>query len=959
MEDKKGSKKPQLITEWTKGELKKLGGVGGRQNQTRWFELRGRRLYYYGEPPKGYIDLRCVDIVDEGKTSWTITGSHLRHPYTLASDTEEDKERWLKKIRDSMASPLPGFTEDRLEALENEREALLATADHVGMELRRARELLTESEENRRKDQMQCAALTKEVQALTEQVDGLRSELSASTAANGSLAEQLKKKEEDRKAAEEEIAAVRSDLADRTRNAKDLQGSLDEARAEIAALRSQLDEVMQQVDDRDAQVVKATHLVEAKTGEVAALTSEVESLREALSKATAQAAEEAANHSAAVAARTEAERERDSMQERLEAISAECDDYRQRLEHLSAEASTQISAQTETLREAQQVAEKEMERYQRMATEAHEELQLAVEQAKRDVARVTGERDSLQQLLARTKRQLVVNEGHDSPHKEVDLYTVVGSSGAIVRSSVELTSEKIGHLPCGAALEVTEVTGNRARAVIPVEGWVSVRSENGTTLLEKAQPLSEDPPQFVGCPGSPCSVGVVRNRLVAGWVPGKVLRRDTDSCLVEIYETDVAISHGVGGTSNVPFSRLQHREPRWVTMETFFHRHPPVDQGKKSALQGFLKTLNRNKDKEDEEADVFYQVDFGSIECFNGVGIPSDAKSGIAQFSMQASADGEVWMAVDDGMIFCINNTVENAQESPPSPTASTTVNFKAPVTAQQLRLIPKAWHAGALQSAAISVSLLVDKHAVLHREGGLPQEARAQLLSTLTSIHHWKNDVAHEEEIAALAQREKAIDEKQMELSRDWKKFEAEKREFEQARTELIKMNAALVQDIHLLKEKGQYVTQKTLSIQKGSIHQLDGMEFQGTTIVAVKQLLPADRAGVEPGMRITRVNSQTVETEKEVLQAIREAGLAFEITVEKDIHAPLVDSILKEKAALKAEVDRQWEQIHSLEAKLEKARRGSVMEEVRSRGASSFLPWVAKNPPPSCTSPTNEVVL
>lgn len=89
------------------GFLQKAGGKLIKQNQTRYFELRGVMLYYFkskpsvGDEPLGCIDLTNVKCVDNPKDrfSWTVTGPSLPKPYTLLAASEGDKQTWLSKIQ--------------------------------------------------------------------------------------------------------------------------------------------------------------------------------------------------------------------------------------------------------------------------------------------------------------------------------------------------------------------------------------------------------------------------------------------------------------------------------------------------------------------------------------------------------------------------------------------------------------------------------------------------------------------------------------------------------------------------------------------------------------------------------------------------------------------------------------------------------------------------------------------
>eukprot|EP01062_Namystynia_karyoxenos_P079043 TRINITY_DN825_c0_g1_i1.p1 TRINITY_DN825_c0_g1~~TRINITY_DN825_c0_g1_i1.p1 ORF type:complete len:490 (+),score=236.57 TRINITY_DN825_c0_g1_i1:127-1470(+) len=88
--------------------LKKLGGGMMKQNQDRYFELRGRYLYYYkkkpvaaSEKPQGDIDLKDTVVQDDPKNAlaWTISGPALPKSYTLTAASAADKSAWIDKLK--------------------------------------------------------------------------------------------------------------------------------------------------------------------------------------------------------------------------------------------------------------------------------------------------------------------------------------------------------------------------------------------------------------------------------------------------------------------------------------------------------------------------------------------------------------------------------------------------------------------------------------------------------------------------------------------------------------------------------------------------------------------------------------------------------------------------------------------------------------------------------------------
>ena len=95
------------------GYLQKAGGKLIKQNQTRYFELRGTNLYYFktkpastAEEPLGCVDLsntKCLDNPKE-RFSWTIMGPTLPKSYILLAASQQEKDTWIKKIENPIKS---------------------------------------------------------------------------------------------------------------------------------------------------------------------------------------------------------------------------------------------------------------------------------------------------------------------------------------------------------------------------------------------------------------------------------------------------------------------------------------------------------------------------------------------------------------------------------------------------------------------------------------------------------------------------------------------------------------------------------------------------------------------------------------------------------------------------------------------------------------------------------------
>jgi serine/threonine protein kinase len=89
------------------GFLQKLGGGLIKQNQVRYFELRGVNLYWYKSKPaspaeesQGSVDLRNTKVTDNPKErfSFTISGPNMTKQYVLFASSEEEKRTWMHKL---------------------------------------------------------------------------------------------------------------------------------------------------------------------------------------------------------------------------------------------------------------------------------------------------------------------------------------------------------------------------------------------------------------------------------------------------------------------------------------------------------------------------------------------------------------------------------------------------------------------------------------------------------------------------------------------------------------------------------------------------------------------------------------------------------------------------------------------------------------------------------------------
>lgn len=90
------------------GFLEKLGGKIMARNQTRYFELRGMKLYYWKAKPTGPSDaaLGEVDLTDttikenpKEKFSFVISGPKLKKEYILCGANDQERAAWMERLR--------------------------------------------------------------------------------------------------------------------------------------------------------------------------------------------------------------------------------------------------------------------------------------------------------------------------------------------------------------------------------------------------------------------------------------------------------------------------------------------------------------------------------------------------------------------------------------------------------------------------------------------------------------------------------------------------------------------------------------------------------------------------------------------------------------------------------------------------------------------------------------------
>eukprot|EP01062_Namystynia_karyoxenos_P032889 TRINITY_DN24220_c1_g1_i2.p1 TRINITY_DN24220_c1_g1~~TRINITY_DN24220_c1_g1_i2.p1 ORF type:complete len:1255 (+),score=446.58 TRINITY_DN24220_c1_g1_i2:68-3832(+) len=284
---------PAHTTQWREGSLKKAGGVGGKQQQQRWFELRGTTLWYYSEPPRGSIDVSDpqLTVTEEGKLGWRLHGPRLEHPYSLSAADEGDRAGWLEAIRRSREDPgVPGILQ-RCESLDTERSALLVTQQQLAEEVRTAEQRIKaleaemgelrrcHSEEVLRAEEAHASALG-QVRAAGER------ERARAEAAEGALEAARRDAEAATSAHREQREAAAAALeAAEEKAAADLRASEEKAAADLRASEEKGAELR-------AAVLRVARELKSTQGEVDTLRAALDEAREGAAAAAAERAEE-------------------------------------------------------------------------------------------------------------------------------------------------------------------------------------------------------------------------------------------------------------------------------------------------------------------------------------------------------------------------------------------------------------------------------------------------------------------------------------------------------------------------------------------------------------------------------------------------------------------------------------------------------------------------------------------
>eukprot|EP01059_Diplonema_ambulator_P002574 TRINITY_DN12191_c1_g1_i1.p1 TRINITY_DN12191_c1_g1~~TRINITY_DN12191_c1_g1_i1.p1 ORF type:complete len:417 (+),score=103.65 TRINITY_DN12191_c1_g1_i1:37-1287(+) len=78
--------------------------------------------------------------------------------------------------------------------------------------------------------------------------------------------------------------------------------------------------------------------------------------------------------------------------------------------------------------------------------------------------------------------------GEATPYGEEEEWVVTGTDGCAVRDCESLRSRFLGVIDSGCNITVRCVRGNRVLVTSPIEGWASIKNEEGTVIVRRAEP---------------------------------------------------------------------------------------------------------------------------------------------------------------------------------------------------------------------------------------------------------------------------------------------------------------------------------------------------------------------------------------------------------------------------------------------------------------------------------------
>eukprot|EP01060_Flectonema_neradi_P022691 TRINITY_DN30924_c0_g1_i1.p1 TRINITY_DN30924_c0_g1~~TRINITY_DN30924_c0_g1_i1.p1 ORF type:complete len:980 (+),score=251.45 TRINITY_DN30924_c0_g1_i1:50-2941(+) len=903
-----------LLQYWGEGNLKKLGGMGGRTQQTRWFELKGQGLRYYSESPRGAVDLsRPVEITEEGTDSFTITGDHLPHPYTLIASDESEKQRWIRLIKRAISGPKVGYTEGRLKSFEGEREALIATSEQLAKEIHEnAAEMEQHKQElNREKSELSeslseakklAAAAIKEKESLQEAINDLKRQ-------NDNLLADVRNQQANNNQKAEAIQSLQSEKNGLQSSVTDKTTTIEELRRELADCKKrQLEEQnnhqnkLQQITDRfndDIQTAKVAAADEERKKLENNKQSELKKIRDDHDQEIERMNEALAE---AERASTASSRENVTLKSRV----------------------MELKNQMDTLQEENHLLVNEAEQAERRL-----ELQLMLS---KDAQASTSPEVSLSEQVQpetdpATEMKKSTNEGSPTSPSHPPIFRIRGDRGLIVREGEDTSSGFITQLPKGSSVQICHShLHNHARRVKitkPVEGWVSLTTETGIELAVRADIFEPSAIQEYQ-PGSLVETAIVKEGVLTGWVHGRVLSSQNDISIgphygIHILKTPLSLALGVSEVSmnSVLPTHLRPRSPKWAICDVPDHLRL-ASSAAYDHCEGF--GCNRGMlcsefcwvSKEGDNRPT-YTIDVEELQPVSGLVLAGYFAMGGLITDYEVSSTDSIDTVCTPVLLKHIDSTssrsssiISDGQMSVDF-SAPVTVSFSAPVIARYIRLTVLDWVGKDHSSGCcLRVGLVLDASEPL-----APQTIPDEYVSLHESSNVWKLETTQQNASALLDNKVKAIEQYKSTVDAQRLAIEAERADYKIVRDQLAKTNTILSSNIHTLKEKGMSVQRKNVALMKDDLVGLV-VPSGGVTIVGIK-----DDCELEIGNKICEIDGREVlegDDVNSILEGIDSDRVT--IAVEYEAVSNFAQNLFDERNALRQEIKRQHQSIQSLEA-------------------------------------------
>ena len=893
-----------LLQYWGEGNLKKLGGIGGKTQQTRWFELRGQGLRYYSESPRGAVDLsRPIEISDDSNDAFTITGAHLSHPYTLVASDEDEKRKWMSLLKKAFEGPKVGYAEGRLLALEGEREALIATSEQLANEIHQK---TCEIQNNSEESQKEVDALNTKTQQAEAETANAKKLLSSSTSDKELLRSEKEDLRNQMKALRSQMDGLSSQNNLLMSEKSDLLKEIENLKTDTATHKNSIQNLTKDKASQQEVVGKLNNNINNLNNEIQQLRDEKSNvdndhhteLNEAEKKHCAELKKIQSDIETEREKRTEAEKAHSANGHELLTLRSRVTDLRKEVDSLQEENHILVN-------EAEQ-AERRLELQKMLENEASPQL-----------SPVQSPDTSCETVSA-------MQQQPDSPTKRISIFRIRGDRGLIVREGEDVSSDFVTQLPQGSSVQICpshlHTHTRRVKISHPVDGWVSVTTESGAELAVKAdvfEPREIHKYQI----GSLVERAVIRDSVLAGWVHGRVVSISSNSNHfdVKILKTAVSLALGVSGVTaeDVPAEELKPRKPKWFISDvaddcrvasSAAYNHCEGFGCNRGRLSSEFAWVSHNADKSPS-----YTIDIGAVQPVAGVVLAGHPMTPnyITDYQISVSTSVAIPCTVIslekhfDGISSRSSSIISDSQASVVDFSTPVTVTFPEPVLARYVRFTATDWLGKEDNvGCALKMGLLLDGS-----EPHAPQTLSADYINTHEHSNKWKDDFAEQTAVSLLDKKIRAIEEYKKTVDDQKEAFEAEQADFKVVRDQLAATNATLSSNIFTLKEKGYIVQRKTTTIAK---EELIGLIVDCVTVVEIREGIP-----IEKGMRIKEINGNDVIAGDDINELINLVP-SNEVTIAADYDAvpDVIQNLNDERDALRDEIKRQHHSIQSLEA-------------------------------------------